>query len=143
MEQTIYVLRRQGNTPMDLTAPEPTGKDVPVHVTPEREKPTFDTTNPSAVSVTIAGCGGCGINLSRPFKKSDKLANVLYFDTSMTNTRNGESAFIVTNGSGSGSNRAENAHDIERVIPQISDEDIGKADVAIVMFSLSGGKLAA
>lgn len=57
----------------------------------------------------------------------------------MANTKAGESAFIVTNGSGSGSNRAENARDIESVIPMISDEDLGKSDVAIIVTSLSGG----
>jgi hypothetical protein len=67
------------------------------------------------------------------------LKDVLYFDTSKTNMREGETCHIVTGGSGSGSNRAEHAVNIERAIPQLSDEDLGVGDVAIVMFSLGGG----
>ena len=57
----------------------------------------------------------------------------------MTNTRYGETANVLTSGSGSGSNRAENAKSIERTIPQLSEEDLGLGDVAIVICSLSGG----
>jgi hypothetical protein len=95
------------------------------------------------VTVTIAGAGGCGINLARPFLNKDRKdtdpVNVLYFDTSTTNSRYQEKVNVLASGSGSGSNRKEHARDIERVISQMSDEEIGKADVAIVISSLQGG----
>lgn len=99
-------------------------------------QPTIDEA--AAVSITIAGCGGCGMNLARAFATS-KHANVLYFDTSMANSRVGESVNVLCNSSGSGSNRAENARDIERAIPQLPDNELGIANVAIVIYSLAGG----
>jgi len=132
---------------MDLTAPTPsTPSERPVKKTPPTpvSVPEENTTmsvseNYSAVSLTIAGCGGCGINLSRMFKPSKQAANVLYFDTSMTNSRHGEDVYVIGEGHGSGSRRAEHARDIERLSPQITDLEIGASDVAVVMFSLAGG----
>jgi hypothetical protein len=57
----------------------------------------------------------------------------------MTNIRPGESVNVITNGSGSGSNRSENAADIQRNISAMEKEELGLNDVAIVSFSLSGG----
>lgn len=140
MEKVIHISLKQGTSPMDLTAPTPTPQtQFETPAVAVSDQPVFDAANPSAVSVTIAGCGGCGINLVRAFKSDSRPSRILFFDTSMTNSRPGESVFIVTNGSGSGSNRAENVRDIERVIPQLSDVEVGKSDVAIVVFSLGGG----
>lgn len=131
---------------MDVTAPEPTGNSQPTTppkvmdpVIPQKGETMLDPKNPSAVTVTVAGCGGCGINLARPFVGNKQLLHTLYFDTSMTNTRSGEKCNIITNGSGSGSNRAENARAIESSVPQIPDDELAIADVAIVKFSLAGG----
>lgn len=99
----------------------------------------LDPRNPSAVKVTLIGAGGCGLNLVRPMMSDQRLHAALYFDTSMVNSRPGETVYTVGKGDGSGSNRAENARDIEREIPQISDEHMGVGDVAIVVFSFAGG----
>lgn len=131
---------------MDVEAPIPT-TPVPTQAAPvaavdvpkKEISSMIDPKNPSRVSVTVAGCGGCGINLTRPLMPNQNLNKVLYFDTSMTNTRHGESANIVTSGSGSGSNRAQNARDIQRELPNMTNEAIALGDVAIVVFSLSGG----
>ena len=104
---------------MSLEAPEPTGRTFK---TEDADPQVFE--NKSAVNVSIIGCGGCGINLARPFLDNpefgEHLKHVLYFDTSSTNTRYGEKVNIITNGSGSGSNRAENALEIERKIPLLT-----------------------
>lgn len=126
---------------MDMYAPDPSGQTAnlnPNPVTP-KDASMLDPKNPSVVKVTLAGCGGCGINLVRPHKSSNLLYSAKYFDTSMTNSRSGEQVYVVTNGSGSGGHRAENAREIESALPRISDEDLGKADVAVVFFSASGG----
>lgn len=106
-------------------------------ITPTKDASMTGSTQ-TVVSVTIAGCGGCGINFARHFAQS-RNAKTLFFDTSVANLRGTEKANIVTNGSGSGGHRAENAKNIEREIPQLNDEEIGKADVAIVVFSSGGG----
>lgn len=127
---------------MDIEAPIPTNPTptaVAADVPKKEVGSMLDPKNPSRVSVTIAGCGGCGINLARPFLTNQNLNKVLYFDTSMTNTRHGETANIVTSGDGSGSNRSQNARDIERELPNMTDEAMAKGDVAVVVFSLSGG----
>ena len=136
---------------MDLTAPTPSTpserpvkKTTPAPVSTTEENTTMSVSeNYSAVSVTIAGCGGAGLNLARAWKPSKQADNVLYFDTSMTNSRHGEDVYVIGEGNGSGSRRAENARDIERLIPQITDKELGLTDVAIVMFSLGGGRLVA
>lgn len=120
---------------MDVYAPEPSGKSNDVISPSSKADPHH-----SAATVTVVGCGGCGINLSRPHLNNKSIEGVKYFDTSMTNSRSGESVFIVTNGSGSGSDRSKNARDIESIIPQIPEQDMGTSDVAIIQFSLSGGK---
>lgn len=129
---------------MDHVAPYPTNNqnNSGFEVDPSlslKEESMVDPNNASLVKVTLAGLGGCGINLCRPFLTNNGQAQVKYFDTSMTNTRPGEKAYIFAGGSGSGSNRAENARDIQSTMPQLSDSDLGVNDVAIVVFSLSGG----
>lgn len=125
---------------MDLTAPAPSGqKSQNTAHTPSPEETAVMITKRSTVTVTVAGCGGAGINFARHFTPAEQLEKVLFFDTSLTNTMAGERAWIFSDGSGSGSNRAENALDIERQIPQIKDDELGVNDVAIVMFSLGGG----
>lgn len=136
MEKVVHISLVKGNSSMDASAPTPShGQPA---VSPETGK-VSEAMNLSAVSVTVVGCGGCGINLARQFKDRDVLNDVLYFDTSMTNSRPGEIVHIVTNGSGSGSDRGENARDIERAVAQLNAKQLGIADVAIVIFSLAGG----
>jgi hypothetical protein len=118
-------------TPSIITAKSGTSKSKDLVVSaPE---------NHSAVGVTITGCGGAGINLSRPHATYGNGTKVLFFDTSKTNLRSGETLSMITNGSGSGSHRAENARDIERELPQLDADAIGANDVAIVIFSTGGG----
>lgn len=95
--------------------------------------------NVSGVNLALIGAGGCGINLCRHFVDDYRIKHTQFFDTSKTNERAGERVHILTNGSGSGSNRAENARDIERNVPQLDDKALGNNDVAIVQFSLAGG----
>ena len=130
---------------MDLIAPIPSGntptKEVPIsnYVEQPKDQPSMsDVSISSRVNVVIAGCGGCGISLARNFLAS-KQADVLYFDTSLANSLPGESVNVVTSGDGSGGNRAENAANIERAMPLLSNDELGLTDVAIVVFSLSGG----
>lgn len=117
---------------MDIVAPAPSERPDPV-VVPIMAAPTKN-----GVSVTLVGTGGCGINIVRPIKVLDLPITTLYFDTSMANTRSGESANII-GGGGSGSLRSENARDIEREIPGITDEELALGDVAILVFSSAGG----
>jgi hypothetical protein len=128
---------------MDHFAPSPSVVYSPVgdHASNrDARDATMDTpSNTSAVSVLIAGCGGCGINLARSHVNYPKNTKVSFFDTSNTNLRPGETLFMVTSGSGSGSNRAENARDIESALTQLSDSEIGDADVIIAVFSAGGG----
>lgn len=126
---------------MDLVAPVPqhgkASKAMPENMTQE-DNSMYDPENPSVVKVTVVGCGGAGINISRSFI-NDPRVNTLYFDTSKTNTRRDEKVFVMANGDGSGSHRAENAAEIERTVSQLSDEEMGIGDVAIVISSLGGG----
>ena len=123
---------------MATEAPTPSNVQ-PIHDTVRAVNPQQQNITPNPkVSITIVGAGGCGINFARNFKSS-KQAQVLYFDTSKANTRPGESVYVIADGSGSGSNRAAHAPTIERHIPQLTDKEIGVADVAAVIFSLSGG----
>lgn len=102
------------------------------------EQVMTDMRKACAVTVTIAGCGGAGVNLGRSFVNHEH-ADVIYFDTSMANSRNNERVYQLSSGNGSGSHRAENAKDIESKIPQIPKEVLLDNDVAIVCFSLAGG----
>lgn len=93
-------------------------------------------------SVSIYGCGGCGINTARNAQPSinSLVDSVFYVDTSRANLRDGESAIIVGEGNGSGKVRAENAASIQSKITSLSDEDLDLSDINILLFSLSGGK---
>jgi hypothetical protein len=133
---------------MDLNAPAPS--ENPVKKSNTSSKPSITQTEEtntvvekvelySNVSVSLIGVGGMGLNGSRMVKEHRGLTNTLYFDTSMNNSRPGEKVFIIGDGNGSGSLRAENAREMERQIPQISDDQLGVANVAIVVFSLAGG----
>jgi hypothetical protein len=121
---------------VDLRAPDPvntSSQSAPAIIAqPERAQP-------SVVKVTIAACGGCGMNLGRMFAGGKAEATVLNFDTSMANSRYEERVNVVTNGNGSGSIRSENARDIERVVSAFTNEEIGLADVGIVISSCAGG----
>lgn len=135
MKKVVHISIKKGNSEMDITAPEPSSRQVLMGQENLKEVESVFENN-SGVSVTIVGAGGAGINLARCFK--DKV-NTLFFDTSSTNIRNGEKVNILANGSGSGSNRAENARELEGAIPRLNDTELGLADVVIVMFSLAGG----
>ena len=127
---------------MITRAPEPTHTDTVLKaghaLSNHKEYDMEDISNPP-VSLTLVGCGGAGTNLARPHTPNGLLDKVIYFDTSGANRRPGEETVILTNGSGSGSVRAENAMNLERVIPQKSDADLGLNDVVLVVFSLSSG----
>lgn len=138
MEKVVHISLVPGDKSVDLTAPAPSGQQPTPQPVQTHEVKVPENTKFSEVSVTLVGCGGCGINLSRPFKDNPN-SSVLFFDTSMTNSRPGEYVNIVTNGSGSGSNRATNAKDIESSIPKLTEEELGNSDVAVVLFSLAGG----
>lgn len=134
MEKVVRISVEKGNSNMDITAPEPSGRQVLKGQEDLMEVKAFE--NNSGVSVTVIGCGGAGLNQARPFKEK---VNTIFFDTSSTNIRAGEKVKILANGSGSGSNRAENAREIEGSVGKLSDSDVGLADASIVMFSLAGG----
>jgi hypothetical protein len=92
-------------------------------------------------TVTVYGCGGGGINMVRralpEFKNN---ATYRYIDTSkLANLLAGEEAIIMGSGEGSGGVRQENADPVIKAIASLSDEDLGLADVNIVVFSVAGG----
>ena len=120
---------------MDYEAPSTANTPIPFQTKAETLN---DARASSSLKVTIAGCGGCGINLARAFQ-SNNAVDVKFFDTSMANTRPGEKAWKFGAGHGSGSMRAENAKTIESECPNITDDEIGKADAAIVVFGSGGG----
>lgn len=131
---------------MDLNAPTPNENPTKKSNTKtsfsqveEHDTVVTQSTPKPDVSVTMVGCGGMGMNASRFFRNHTSLNKTLYFDTSMNNSRPGEDVYIIGSGNGSGSLRAENAREIDRQVPQIPDDHLGIADVAIVVFSLSGG----
>jgi hypothetical protein len=137
MEKVVHITVNKGNPNMEMTAPEPTGRQVLKGQDELIEAPELH--NNSAVSVAVAGVGGAGINLSRMLAGAKNVAEVKFFDTSSTNIRPGEKVKILANGSGSGSNRAENARELEAAIPLLTPEDLNPTDVLIVVFSLAGG----
>ena len=112
--------------------------------TPAERNPAY-----TAPSVVVCGAGGCGINIARMvahhLKQNADATNqhqdvpVKFFDTSMANTRPGESVSVITGGSGSGGVRAANAAAIQKEVAALGDDVLVKADVAIVISSLSGG----
>ena len=90
-------------------------------------------------SVTVIGCGGCGINMvRRSLGNLRACAKYRYIDTSYSNVQSGEEV-IVVDGEGSGGVRAELAAKILKKVAAISSEDIHLADINIVVFSMSGG----
>ena len=129
---------------MDLEAPTPSDNHSyqPLHT--ENPVPEINVnsdsaeTRKNAPSVTLIGCGGCGINISRPFH-SHKNVNIRLFDTSDANERSGEHVIILGDGHGSGGDRSQNARIIERSIPQLTEVERPLTDVVIIMSSLSGG----
>ncbi len=98
---------------------------------------SIETFNPKA-TVSVIGCGGCGINLSRHFAPDTRILH-MKFDTSMANARPGEKVYVLGDGSGSGSLRSENAKEIDKAITTLSDQDLCLSDVGIFVFSLCGG----
>lgn len=136
-ETNVAIHLKSGGNPVDITAPYPSDRN-PTPNTMASETPS-GLKSSSSTSITLVGAGGCGINLVRAFQSDKRLDKVSLFDTSKTNLREGEQVRIIANGSGSGSNRAENATEITREIAKLSDDALGVNDVAIVVFSLSGG----
>lgn len=141
MERTTVVdIRVNQGAPHMETAPTPsdtTSIRTAESLTTAPEP--VDQTSTSGVSITLVGAGGAGANLVRPFVNDHRINKLYRFDTSLTNVKGDEKVNILTNGSGSGSNRAENAADIQREIDKLSDKHLGVNDVAIVVFSLGGG----
>ena len=123
---------------MDNPAPAPTDQSAIPETAVAVVKPA-----PSTVSVTLVGVGGAGQNIKRAFHEDARVARALAFDTSMSNAHPQESVNIIGSGSGSGSNKHENAAEIKRAVPALSDDELGISDVAIVIYSLAGGKMAA
>ena len=97
----------------------------------------------SAVTVSITGAGGCGINMLRritPRVENIPGVTLRRFDTSSSNLRDAiETLIQLANGDGSGMNRKENYDAISKKLSTISDEDLGLADLNIVISSLAGG----
>jgi hypothetical protein len=124
---------------VDNLAPEPmspTTNIVPIN----SAEANPNISNPSVTKVTIAACGGCGMNLGRIFAGERDSVTLLNFDTSTTNGRKGEQIYVFGEGAGSGSLRSENAREIERKITSLSKEEMGgDGDVAVVIYSLAGG----
>ena len=94
----------------------------------------------STPSVTVFGCGGCGINLSR-LVKGDLAGRAVmkYIDTSHANLRSGEDAYIITSGSGAGKVRVDVAGPITNELMNMSDDDLPVSDINIVVFAGAGG----
>jgi len=91
------------------------------------------------ITILLAACGGCGINLAGRFSNIKENLIIKELDTSRGNSKFNDKLIIVGDGHGSGSNRAMHARDIESAIPQIDHLFAEKPDVVIVPFSLSGG----
>ena len=120
-------------------APAPTGRQVPFNSPIEKSSTPANQFAPTGANVTIVGCGGAGINIARHFAHSKQVLNIIHVDTSGANHRDGEKLIVLGGGAGSGGLRSENGKDIERQLPQFSNEDLGVADVVIVIFSAGGG----
>ena len=103
----------------------------------------------TAPTIVVCGAGGCGINIARIVARNlkastdadgvDQSVPVKFFDTSMANSRPGETVSIITGGHGSGGVRATNAAAIQKEVAALGENDLPKADVAILICSLSGG----
>lgn len=99
---------------------------------------TIDPQNTSP-SVTVFGCGGCGINLVRQSNGYiDIRAKYRFLDTSYSNIREGEE-IIKLKGEGAGLNRKQVVASVNQQLPNLKDEDLILSDINIVVFSLSGG----
>ena len=92
-------------------------------------------------TVAVIGCGGGGINMVRRALPDIKgRVTYCYIDTSEgANLKVGEKAHIIGTGSGSGAVRSQNVAAVEKSISRLSDEDLGLADINIIVSSLSGG----
>lgn len=86
----------------------------------------------------IVGCGGCGINLAR-LVAADSGANTLLVDTGRANVRPHENVFVIGDGDGSGGVQDKNAENAVKQLPAIDPDQMGKTDIAVVTFSMSGG----
>lgn len=106
---------------------------------PPIEQKTVSDAPPLAVK--LIGAGGCGINLLRRIMSRFKsTVTCLRIDTCERNIRGSDEAcLVVGNGGGSGQVRDHQAAEIEadlvRHVPAIASG----VDVAVVIFSLSGG----
>ena len=90
-------------------------------------------------TVSVLACGGGGINMvRRALPELEGAVTHRYFDTSKANLMAGEKATII-GGGGSGLVRHTNADPVVSMVASLSDEEIGLADINILVFSLSGG----
>ena len=94
----------------------------------------------SVPTLALHAAGGAGLNLARQRKDVDAcLTHLRRYDTSWANIQPDEDLVLLADGDGSGKIRSEHAETIQKRIYGLSDEEIGLADVNIVVYSLSGG----
>lgn len=96
--------------------------------------------------LAVFGCGGCGINITHRFERSEDEAGKAfikpyYFDTSTANMKDGidpKHFYVLKDKDGSGGLRSENHQEIAKVVRNILQEQ-EPGDFNIVVFSASGG----
>lgn len=101
-------------------------------------------TNTSIPSVSVIGCGGCGVNLTQKFvKQYGPLEHINYYliDTSYSNFDEELNIplLIVKGTNGSGKYRAENFDKIKEFLGTKLVEQNILSDINIIIFSASGG----
>lgn len=120
---------------------------MPLSAPPVPSEPVapFEVAKPTVVNnaptVTLFACGGFGINTARHCATDiGDLVALRRLDTSQANLRDGEDAIIISGtGSGAGKVRAAIAEQAQRALPVLTEAELTKPDIAVVLFSLSGG----
>ena len=119
---------------------------IPTPETMEQLAHVARTELPPVPKVRIFACGGCGTNLvSRVEGGLASLADVKYFDTSLANRLGNnidpDRFTVLAGGYGSGGERIANFEKIRQALTDLSDDEIGFADIniAVVTFSAAGG----
>ena len=96
-------------------------------------------------TISIVGCGGCGINLIKKFcsanAKFDTDIRLSVIDTSMSNTQQLPSTVKVygIGNLGSGKDRSKNEDAIEKFLENNKKLVTDATDITIIMFSMAGG----
>ena len=110
--------------------------------TPLPEVHELETKQPT---ISIVGCGGCGINLIKKFcqinAKFDTEIKMSVIDTSMSNTQQLPSTVKVygIGNLGSGKDRSKNEDAIEKFLENNKKLVSDATDITIIMFSMAGG----